>query len=145
MEKYQGIIFACIVGLSLGLQPAINSTLGKHLTPKVAAFHSIFISFIIITAVALFSRELNLYKNILDINPIYWIGGIFGACIVLLSIITVPLLGASVSMALFVTVQLITSAVLDHFGLLGIAATPLTPLKVLGIIVLIIGVKLILI
>lgn len=144
MDKYLGILYACIIGISLGLQPTINSTLGKKLTPQIAALHSILITLIIILIVAISSKNLIIYRNILDIHPIYWTGGIFGACIVLLSIITVPILGATNSIAIFVTVQLITSAILDHYGLLGLAVAPITPVKILGIITLLIGVKLVL-
>jgi len=144
MEKIHGILMAVTIGVCLGIQPAINSTLGKTLTPKVAAFHSVLITFIIIFLLVLFSNELPIYKNIVDIHPVYWLGGVLGFGIVFLSILTLPILGSSPSIAIFVTVQLIAGSILDHFGLLGIERSPIMPKQLLGIVVLIIGVKLIL-
>jgi len=144
MEKIHSILMAVTIGLCLGLQPAMNATLGKSLTPKVAAFHSVLITFMIIFLLVLFSNELPVYKNIVNVHPVYWLGGILGFGIVFLSILTLPILGSSASIAIFVTVQLITGSVLDHFGLLGLERSPMMPQQLLGIVVLIIGVKLIL-
>jgi transporter family-2 protein len=144
MGKVSGILLASLIGICLGLQPPINSTLGKSLTPKIAAFHSILTSFIIIFVVALFSGDLTNYKNIVNIHPIYWIGGVLGACIVLFSIFTIPVLGASASITIFVTIQLIVGTIIDHFGLLGINRSPVDLKQTVGMIILLIGVKLIL-
>ncbi|KJS20708.1 MAG: hypothetical protein VR72_13055 [Clostridiaceae bacterium BRH_c20a] len=144
MEKIHGVLMAITIGLCFGLQPAINSTLGKALTPKVAAFHSILVTFIIIFLVVLFSNELPIYKNIVSLHPVYWMGGVLGFGIVFMAILTIPILGSSASIAIFVTVQLIVGSILDHFGLLGIERSPIIPKQLLGILVLIIGVKLIL-
>jgi len=144
MDKIYGILMAVTIGLCLGLQPVINSTLGKALTPKVAAFHSILITFLIIFLMVLFSKELPIYKNILTIHPVYWLGGVLGFGIVFLAIITIPILGSGASIAIFVTIQLIAGSILDHFGLLGLERSPIMPKQILGIVVLIVGVKLIL-
>lgn len=144
MQKFYGILMAVTVGICLSIQPAINVTLGKALTPKVAAFHSILTTFIIVFLMVLFSKELSLYKNILDVHPVYWLGGFFGFGILFFAMLAVPILGSSGYIAIAVTIQLISGTILDHFGLLGLEQSPIIPRQILGIIILIIGVKLIL-
>jgi transporter family-2 protein len=61
-----------------------------------------------------------------------WIGGPLGAVIVLAGAALVSELGAALFIALVVAGQLLTSLLLDHFALLGLAEQPITPGRVLG-------------
>jgi bacterial/archaeal transporter family-2 protein len=144
MSKTTGIIMSVIVGICLGLQPAINAELGKAITPKLAAFNSVFVSTVIISIAILFSGNFGEYHNIKNVSPLYWIGGVLGIVIVFLGIKVVPVLGTASALSIFVSVQLIVGVILNHFGILGVNKVPIEPLKFLGIIFLLIGVKLVL-
>jgi bacterial/archaeal transporter family-2 protein len=52
-------------------------------------------------------------------------------------------LGAAVMVALIITGQMITSLILDHYGLIGYARHPINPARVIGTILLLAGVFLI--
>lgn len=72
-----------------------------------------------------------------------WTGGLFGAFFVTASIIVAPRLGAAISLSLIIAGQLLVALALDHFGLLGFPERPLNGWRVLGAVLLVIGVALI--
>jgi bacterial/archaeal transporter family-2 protein len=144
MSKPLSIVMAVLVGVCLGMQPILNAALGKAITPKVAAFHSVFISTIIICIVILLSGNFNEYQNIKNISPLYWVGGVLGIVIVFLSIKVVPVLGPTMALSIFVSVQLIVGALINHFGVFGVAKAPIDFIRFFGIILLLIGVKMVL-
>ena len=53
-----------------------------------------------------------------------------------------PRVGAVMLLSLTLTGQMLTSLVIDHYGLLGFAVHPITPLRVLGVAFLFAGVGL---
>jgi len=63
-------------------------------------------------------------------------GGFLGAFFVTLTIISVPRIGTTAVMAMVITGQLITGAMLDHFGAFGLRQVPFSPLRALGILLL---------
>lgn len=140
MDKAYGIIMSIVVGICLGIQPAINAALGKVITPKLAAFHSVFVSTIVISIIIIFSGNFHEYHNIKNINPIYWMGGFVGIAIVFLGIKVIPVLGAASALSIFVSVQLIVGVLINQFGLFGVAQVPIDPIKISGILFLLIGV-----
>lgn len=66
-------------------------------------------------------------------------GGCFGVLVVAASNYAVRHAGTALFAVLLLTFQLITSAVIDHFALLGQDPMPVTPLRLLGLVLLIVG------
>ncbi|WP_407252114.1 DMT family transporter [Klebsiella pneumoniae] len=54
-----------------------------------------------------------------------------------------PKLGATTVLALMVVGQMLLSLMLDHYGLLGIPVYPVTGIRLLGVVLLVLGVVLI--
>ena len=71
-----------------------------------------------------------------------WLGGLFGAVYVFGSTWLVTLLGTGQIVVLVLFGQLTTSAVIEHFGFLGSVKAPVARQKVLGLIIMFIGVVL---
>jgi transporter family-2 protein len=61
------------------------------------------------------------------------LGGACGAGFVTAAVVTVGALGASGVAAATVTGQMIASVIIDRFGLLGLARTRITPLRLAGV------------
>jgi Putative inner membrane exporter, YdcZ len=78
-------------------------------------------------------------KGITGFKPEHLLGGIGGAAIVVVSLVTVRSLGATGVAAALVGSQLVVAALLDKLGVLGLDKTPLTGARVLGIALLILG------
>ncbi len=73
-----------------------------------------------------------------------WLGGLFAAGYVLSLTLVADRLGASVFTGVTVTVAMIVSIVLDHFGVVGFAVHRLSLLRIVGAIVMTGGLGLIL-
>lgn len=69
-----------------------------------------------------------------------WIGGPLGAVIVLAGATLAPKLGAAAFIALVVGGQILCSMVLDHFGLMGLPKVPMTEGRIVGAVLVVIGV-----
>lgn len=68
-----------------------------------------------------------------DLAWFYFAGGCIGVLVVTANNYAVPRIGAVLSSMLLVAAQLIGSVVLDHYGVLGGVPVPVSPLRVLGI------------
>jgi transporter family-2 protein len=73
----------------------------------------------------------------------YFVGGFIGAVFVASSLITVRTLGAGGVVAATIAGQLTFSVVIDKFGLLGLPEKPLTVTRLLGVLLLAVGVFLV--
>lgn len=62
------------------------------------------------------------YKNnAANVNPVLWIGGLFGALFVFSMIKLIPKIGVSSTMAGVIAGQLLLAMAIDHFGWFGLA------------------------
>jgi transporter family-2 protein len=137
------VLFAVVVGALLPIQAGINSKLRPIVGgPIPATFVSVTISALTMVAVMAATR-----------TPVptpgrggpwwVWTGGLLGVVIVIASLGLVSRLGAAFLFALFVVGQMLASLVIDHYGLLGVSQHEITPLRLLGVLLLVAGVVLI--
>ena len=66
-----------------------------------------------------------------------------GAFFVSMTLVAIPRLGAANVMALLVAGQMGLSLAMDHYGWLGVAVQPVSPWRILGAVLLLVGVVLI--
>ncbi|MHB8644817.1 MAG: DMT family transporter [Thermomicrobiales bacterium] len=69
-----------------------------------------------------------------------WIGGFLGAFYVVVSVIAGPRLGAAALVACVIAGQLVASVVIDHFGWIGYGIHPISVGRVIGSVLLLVGV-----
>jgi transporter family-2 protein len=72
-----------------------------------------------------------------------WIGGVLGALYVGGAAALTPKLGAGGFLVLVVAGQIIASVLVDHFGLMGLAAKPINLAKLVGVVLILGGVFLV--
>lgn len=72
-----------------------------------------------------------------------WIGGAMGAFYVVVTLTQAKAMGAGAFTAVTLTAAVVTSLLLDHYGLMGFEARPLTLLRVLGGVLMVAGVGLV--
>jgi len=72
-----------------------------------------------------------------------WTGGLIGAIYVAVSLNLAQRLGATVLVAVVLIGQMIAAILVDHYGLFGLDQQEISPLRILGVICLIVGVVLI--
>lgn len=129
-------------GVAVAVQPSINARLAQ----KTGAYESSLISFAVGTLALLVIVMFSGRGTLRGISGASWwelTGGLLGAFFVTMTIITVPRMGTASVMAAIITGQLITGALLDHFGAFGLRHLPLTPLRLAGMLLLAAGAALI--
>jgi bacterial/archaeal transporter family-2 protein len=131
-------------GALVAMQAPINSRLGKTVGGVQAATFSFLVGTAALVAISFVLR--GGLGSLGSIGKVPWwalIGGLLGAVFVFVALEAVKTLGASGLTAAVIAGQLAMSVVIDRFGLLGIAKTPITLHRVLGIVLLVAGVALV--
>lgn len=145
MTKGGAIVLAIVIGSFYALQAAVNSNMGRSVNPRIVALQTIIVAGILVVILNLFPFTFNEYPKVYETPPFYWVaGGAIGLSIIFANIFIVPILGSRLTIAIAVAMQLITSSFLDHYGLFGLDKNPMTLVKVMGMILMMAGVKLIL-
>ncbi|MEN8245113.1 MAG: DMT family transporter [Thermodesulfobacteriota bacterium] len=132
------MFIAAAGGMAVAIQAQLMGLMGRSVGNVEAVFITYCGGGVLIAAIMLLMRGGNLgeWRSI----PWYALtSGIFGLIIVGSIGFSVPRLGLVASMTMLVAVQLLTGAVLDHFGLLGADPRPLDLSRLLGIGVLVTG------
>jgi transporter family-2 protein len=136
---------AALAGLMMAVQGSINSVLGKKVGLWETTFvvHSTAAIILIIILFIVHHQKINLqlWKEV----PWYlYLGGVIGVIITYSVAVSIPDLGVAVATTAIITGQVLTAAIIDHFGIFGLETIPFTWLKFLGIVFLALGVRLLL-
>jgi bacterial/archaeal transporter family-2 protein len=139
------LLFALAAGVLLPVQAGLNAQLRSALgSPIAAAFISFLVGTLALaTAALLFRISFPFNRAWAATHPVQWSGGIIGALYVLAAVVLAPKLGAGTLVAAVVAGQMITSLLLDHYGLIGFPIHSLSPLRLMGAALVIAGVVLI--
>ena len=141
------LFFVIIGGALIPIQASINASLGKVLgAPLLAAGLSTLVSFttfVIIIAVLRIPIPIQINSSFINIYWIFFGGGLIGAYVVFISLSAAPIIGVTTLFAGLLTGQLLVSIILDHYGLLNLQQHPINNGRIIGVILLIVGVYLI--
>ncbi|HHY25262.1 MAG TPA: DMT family transporter [Desulfitobacterium dehalogenans] len=137
------VFVALFGGMMLGIQTPINGTLGKRVGGIEGALISFAVGLICLSLVVLFFGKGNL-SQVTHIHKVWLIGGALGAIGVTCSILSVQRIGVAGTLTAAVFGQILTGIIIDHFGLLGVAKTPLDLSRALGIVLMVGGLYLVL-
>ncbi len=142
--RYLIILVIGMAGIGLAVQAATNARMGEVVQAPIL---SALINFAVGGAALAMVVTLGTFGrgtlSTLDTAPWWaWIGGILGALWVTIAIVAVPKIGTAASLTAVVFGQLIGTLVLDTFGLLGVPRIPLSPWRILGVVLLLAGVLL---
>ncbi len=128
-------------GVAITIQSGINSQLRSAIQhPLLAAFISFVVGTIALAILLIFSKEV--LPSMGEYPKIDWYkytGGLLGAFVVTVTLISVAQIGAGNMFVLIVAGQLITAVLMDHFGVLGMKPNPVSIQKIFGICLLIAG------
>lgn len=142
MTKVVALMLSAGAGALVAMQPPINSKLGQMTGTFAAATISFMIGTAALLVVALVSSGQD-FGAVKEVPWWYLTGGFIGAVFVASSLVTVRTLGAGGVVAATIAGQLTFSVVIDRFGLLGLEQKAVTFGRVVGIVLLALGVWLI--
>jgi len=143
VEKVAAVLATLVVGGLIAFQPPVNAQLAKETSVLGAAFVSTGISALIMAVLFLGAGKGGELRAVPSVPIEYLTGGILGAVLVSVSLVTVKTLGAGGVVAATVCSQLIVSAILDRAGVLGLEKIGLTPMRVAGFVLLLAGTALV--
>lgn len=145
MDRGAAAVLTAAVGCLIALQAPINAGLAKAIGPRQSAFVSFLIGTVLLVAIAATARGgLGRISDVGHIPAWYYLtGGLLGAAYVSTVLVTVKSLGAGPVTAATVAGQLTASLIVDQYGLLGVTKSPITALKLLGVLLLAAGTYLI--
>jgi transporter family-2 protein len=138
------IVMAFALGAVLPMQAAINSRLSRTAgSPVMAAFISFAIGTIALMLFLVITGQFQ-FRFISSQSPWWiWTGGILGTFFVAGIVILLPRLGVVLSFSLVLAGQMFVAILFDQFGWMGVAIKEISAGKIIGSVLLIIGVILI--
>ena len=133
---------AIAAGAGLAFQAVINSRLRSVLDSALwAATVQVLVGLVMLAAVVALAREPMPGGGSLARVPWWaWTGGLLGSFYVLTAIVTTVPLGAALTVASIVVGQTLAALVIDHYGWFGLEVQRLSPVRLLGALMLVCGV-----
>jgi bacterial/archaeal transporter family-2 protein len=139
------LLFAFAAGVALPVQFGINAQLATWLdSPVRAAFVSFLLGTIILAIAAAFVfKPLSSWSRLGEAPWWVWLGGALGAFYVAGSIVAAPRLGAATLIGAIVAGQALASVVVDNYGWVGFEPRHITAGRVIGMVLVGVGVLLV--
>lgn len=140
------LLLAILAGAILPIQATFNAKMAKFAdSPVLAALLSFATGTIALVLYALVTQP-NLSMQLASTRqaPAYvWLAGILGAFYVVGSVALLPRLGVALTFSLIIAGQMLVTAVVDHYGLLGVPVKMINLPRIIGLLLIIGGVILI--
>jgi transporter family-2 protein len=134
-------LWAFAAGALIPLMAILNAGLARAVGGPVQAAVILFtvglVTSLLVAAMA--TVRIPEWPTIVRIPPVQFAGGVIVAFYVLSITFLAPRFGVGNAILFAVTAQLISSAAIDHYALAGAALRPLTPVRLLGLTIVIIG------
>ena len=136
-----GIIFALAAGAAMSLQGVINTRLGEKIGVYEANVFAQGTALLLGLAAWWLVGKGDMTK-LGTVSPVYWLGGVLGLIITITVMMAIGNLSPLYATAIILLTQLVTSAVIEAFGLLGTEKVPFGPTKWVGMVLMIGGILL---
>jgi transporter family-2 protein len=145
-KKLGLLCFALLIGAAIPAQAAVNAKLREEIAAPLLSGGISFavgtVGLVVVLSAILAGTRQSLPRP--TQAPWWiWLGGVFGAFYVDSSLVLVPLIGTSATIGFTVVGQQLASLLVDHFGLLHLPRRPVTGLRVVGVLLLLVGSSLI--
>jgi transporter family-2 protein len=144
VSRWLAVLVGVGAGCLVGMQAPINSRLGRSVGSVQAATFSFLVGTAALLLIAAFVH--GGLGGLGEVGRAPWwalVGGLLGAVYVTVALIAVRTLGASGLTAVVITGQLAISVAIDRFGLFGIAKQHIDASRVVGLVLLVVGVVLV--
>ena len=129
-----------LAGIGIPIMAAMTSALGKHLGSPVAASAFAFFTAFCIALLALMIADKSFVKQIPSAPKYLFVAGTFIAFYVLSISFVAPHFGIGNAIFFVLLGQLLSAAIIDHYGLFGAQINNLSMMRVSGILFMVFGV-----
>jgi transporter family-2 protein len=141
--KLVPVVAAFLAGMAVAAQGPINSELARYVGRYRAVFISVMVSITTMVVVLLLRGELGSFGGAAQAPRWALLGGFLGVVSLFGMIIAVPRIGVAATTGAILAAQVIVSALIDQFGLLGVASRPMTAGRLAGLALLVVAVALV--
>lgn len=134
-----GVILSIVAGVAMSLQGVFNTRLGD----KIGTWETNVIvqaTGLILSLIALFLVGNGSFKNIKDANKLYLLGGALGVVIIITVMMGIKSLGPTCAITIILIAQLTAAALIDAFGLFDSVKVAFGTSKIIGVVVMIVGI-----
>ena len=131
-----------IAGISIPVMAALNATLGQNLKSPAGAAVVLFLVGLVVSVLAVLYIGLPDLTKVEKLPVYYYMGGLSVAFYILSITWVAPKFGVGNAVFFVLIGQLISSAIIDHFGFFGSPVFPLTINRVLGLVLMALGLSL---
>ena len=133
------IVFSLAAGIAGAAQASISGALGRRVGTIGSAGLGVVLAAILVVALAVALGRGGSIVSALH-QPLWlWLGGLFGAVIVLAIAYAPPRIGTFATVALLIAGQLAAGALIDAYGWLGSPRIPVTLARVAGLVLVTAG------
>lgn len=143
MTRKLAIIFSILSGFVLAVMIRLNASLGVAIGTMEATWVIHCVGMIAAILVCVYRRQFQWVPRLKTVPWFLLLGGVYGVIMVWIGNIVIPQLGMAISSGIFITVNLISSCVIDHWGWLGMPQTTISWRRLGGVMVAVVGVVLI--
>ena len=140
-----GVVFVAAAGVGGTIQAAIQATLGNRVgTIEALGFAMLVAGACGVLVLVVARQSFHAVPAALGEPAWLWVGGALSAFIVLSITYAAPRIGVTATIGIYIAGTLISSAVVDHFGWLGVEKIPIDWVRITGIVLLLGGAGLVL-
>jgi transporter family-2 protein len=125
-------------GVAIPVMAAWNSRLGAELESPWAAAFILFVLGAIICGIVMLILGLPTH-GWFGATPLYYAGGLVVAFYILSITWTAPRIGVANAVFFVLLGQIVSAALIDHFGLFAALKSPLTTRRIIGMVFMLIG------
>ena len=145
MPKLVWIVIVVCSGMLIPIQAGFNAAFKKGTQNALLAggWNTLLATLLFITALFIVRKPLPSLAMVTSLPWWAYLGGFCGATYVLVSLLSVPKLGAILLIVCLTAGQLIASVLIDHFGWVGYDIRPLTLSRICGVLCMIVGIYLV--
>ncbi len=139
------LLAALAGGAVLPVQVALNTLLRRSVgEPMQVTFISYLAGTLASLAICFLARyPLPTASALTQTSWWMWVGGCLGTLYVWSTIFATPRIGAALALGLTIAGQMIASLFLDHYGALGLTRYAASPIRIAGVVFVILGVSLV--
>lgn len=133
-----GIAFAIIAGAAIVMQNTFNNNVSNKvgIWELSVLTHSVGL---VVSLIVVFFLGKTGFSGLKNVPIIYWFGGAFGVVIVSGIALSIKSMGLAYTSIIMFSAQLIIGVILDQLGVMGLEKMPMTPSKIIGVIIVIVG------
>ena len=139
--KIQFYVLTILLGIVLAVHLAMNGKVGNVLQ-NARVGNALFwcIGAVGALAIGVGGWRTGALEPLKQVHPVLLTAGVFGACLVFAIAWLIPRVGAGNVMITLLAGQVLGGLIMSHFGWLGSPVQPITAVKVVGVLVMIVGV-----